>query len=235
MGLTGKADYFLGVLLEDVYFRRDIDFAVLPADPQDRVGVVEAEVLAVIEAVEVVAPGREVVDLEVRQDQAAQFAPFPQAIDTITFRVFFLPSLHAAGIGGVYEPVRLIGRMVGQDVRIGLVKIPGLDPVCRADRVEGHCDLVEQIRVDVVQVAAKTVVQNVDVFGKKFRRFLTPYPDQFPVLEGDRLHLLTLALILHAPENDPVPRGPTFQGQGVQIDLPEAVGVLPEHSAYCRL
>ena len=183
--LAGKGDYFFGVLLEDIHFGRDIDFAVLPADPQDRVGVVEAEVLAVVEAVEEVPVRREVVDLEVRQDQAAQFAPFSQAVDPIAFRVFFLPSLHAAEIGRVDESVRLIGGMMGQNVRVCLVEVAGLDPVRRADRVEGHCDLIEQVRVQVFQVAAKAVVQNVDVFGKKFRRFFTPYPDQFPVLEGD--------------------------------------------------
>ena len=197
--------------------------------------MVEAEVLAVVEAVEEVPVRREVVDLEVRQDQAAQFAPFSQAVDSIAFRVFFLPALHAAEIGGVDESVRLVCRMMGQDVRIGLVEVAGLDPVRRADRVEGHCDLIEQVRVQVFQVAAKSVVQNVDVFGKKFRRFFTPYPDQFPVFEGDRLHLLALALVLHAPEYDPVPGGPTFQRQGVQVDLPEAVGVGTEHSVDRRL
>ena len=100
----------------------------------------------------------------------------------------------------------------------------------RADGVEGHCDLVIQIRVHAVQLTAKTVVQNVDVFRKKFRRFFTPYPDKFSVLEGDRLHLLALTLVLHAAEYNPVPRDLTFQGQGVQVDLPEAFGVWAEHS-----
>ena len=125
--------------------------------------------------------------------------------------------------------------MVGQNVRIGLVEVAGLDPVRRADRVEGHCDLIIQIRVQVVQVATKTVVQNVDVFRKKFCRFLTPYPDQFPVLEGDGLDLLTLALVLDAPEDNPVPGDLTFQGKGVQVDLPEAVGIGAEHSIDRRL
>ena len=58
MGLTGQTYNFFRVLLEDIDFGRDIYFAVLPADTQDRVGVVEAEVLAVVEAVEVVAASR---------------------------------------------------------------------------------------------------------------------------------------------------------------------------------
>ena len=88
--------------------------------------MVEAEVLAVVKGVEGVPGGLEVVDFEVRQDQAAQFAPFAQAVDAITFWVFLFPSLHAAIIGGVYESVRLIGGMMGQDVRIGLVEVSGL-------------------------------------------------------------------------------------------------------------
>ena len=174
-------------------------------------------------------------DLEVRQDQAAQFAPFPQAVDSIAFRVFFLAAFHSPEIGRVDESVRLVCRMMCQNVRVCLVEVAGLDPVCRADRVEGHCDLVEKIRVQVVQVSAKAVVQNVDVVRKKFRRFFAPYPDQFSVLEGDRLHLLTLSLVLYAPEDDPVPGGLTFQGQGVQVDLPEAVGIGAEHSIDRRL
>ena len=228
--LICKADDLFGVLLEDVDFGTDIDLSVLPADAQDRVRMVIAEVLAVVKGVEGVPVDLEVVDFEVRQDQAAQFAPFAQAIDAIAFRVFFLAALHAAVIGGVYEPVRLIGGMMGQDVRIGLVEVSGLDPMRRADGVEGHCDLVVQVRIHAVQLAAKTVVQNVDVFGKKFRRFLAPYPDKFSVLEGDRLHLLALTLVLHAAEYDPVPRDLAFQGQGVQVDLPEAVSVWAEHS-----
>lgn len=61
------------------------------------------------------------------------------------------------------------------------------------------------------------------------------YPDQFPVLEGDGLDLLTLALVLDAPEDNPVPGDLTFQGKGVQVDLPEAVGVGAEHSIDRRL
>ena len=70
--------------------------------------MVISEVLAIIEGVKVVFSGLEVVDFEVRQDQAAQFAPFTQAIDAITLGVFFLASLHTAKIGWVYEPVCLI-------------------------------------------------------------------------------------------------------------------------------
>ena len=57
--------------------------------------------------------------------------------------------------------------MVGQDVGIGLVEVPPFDPVRRADWVERHCYLVVQIRIQLVQITTKTVVQNVNVFGKK--------------------------------------------------------------------
>ena len=125
--------------------------------------------------------------------------------------------------------------MVGQDVRISLVEVSTFDPVCRADWVERHCYLVVQIRIQFVQITTKTVVQNVDVFGKKFRRFLAPYPDQFPVLEGDRLHLFTLSLILDTAKNDSVSGDLTFQRKRIQIHFPEAVSIGAEHSVYCRL
>ena len=70
--------------------------------------MVIAEVLAVVKGVEGVPVDLEVVDFEVRQDQAAQFAPFAQTIDAITFGVFFAASFHTAKIGWVYEPVCLI-------------------------------------------------------------------------------------------------------------------------------
>jgi hypothetical protein len=50
--------------------------------------VIEAEVLAIIKRVEVVARSREGMDFEIRQDQAAKFAPFTKTINTIAFRVF---------------------------------------------------------------------------------------------------------------------------------------------------
>ena len=106
--LFGQTDNFFGVLFKDIDFRTDIHFAVFPADAQNGVRVVIAEVLAIIEGVEVVFSGLEVVDFEVCQDQAAQFAPFAQAIDAITFWVFFAASFHTAKIGWVYEPVCLI-------------------------------------------------------------------------------------------------------------------------------
>ena len=174
-------------------------------------------------------------DFEVRQDQAAQFAPFTFAVYAITFRVFFASAFHTSIIRRINEPVRLICGMVGQNVRIGLVEVSAFDPVCRADGVEGHCDLVIQIRVQAVQITTKTVVQNVDVFRQKFRRFLTPYPGQFSVLEGDRLHLFTLSLILDAAKYDSVSGDLTFQGQRVQVDLPEAFSVRAEHSEDRRL
>jgi hypothetical protein len=76
--LFGQTDNFFGVLFKDIDFGTDIHFAVFPADAQNGVRVVIAEVLAIIEGVEVVFSGLEVVDFEVRQDQAAQFAPFTQ-------------------------------------------------------------------------------------------------------------------------------------------------------------
>ena len=75
----------------------------------------------------------------------------------------------------------------------------------------------------------------VDVFRQKFRRFLTPYPRQFSVLEGDRLHLFALSLILDAAKYDSVSGDLTFQGQRVQIDLPEAFSIRAEHSKDRRL
>lgn len=90
--LFGQTDNFFGVLFKDIDFRTDIHFAVFPANAQNGVRVVIAEILAIIEGVEVVFSGLEVVDFEVRQDKAAQFAPFAQAIDAIAFWVFFLAS-----------------------------------------------------------------------------------------------------------------------------------------------
>ena len=125
--------------------------------------------------------------------------------------------------------------MVGQDVRISLVEVSAFDPVRRADWVERHCYLVVQIRIQLVQITTKTVVQNVNVFGKKFCRFFAPYPDQFPVLEGDRLHLFTLSLIFDTAKNDSVSGDLAFQRKRIQIHFPEAVGIGAEHSVYCRL
>ena len=85
---------FFGILFKDIDFRTDIHFAVFPADAQNGVRVVIAEVLAIIEGVEVVLSGLEVVDFEVRQAQAAQFAPFAQPLDAIAFWVFFAASFH---------------------------------------------------------------------------------------------------------------------------------------------
>ena len=120
-----------------------------------------------------------------------------------------------------------------QDIGIRLVEVPGFDPMRCADRVEGHSDLVE--KVWIIQMATKAVVKDIYIFGQQLRGLFAPDPCQFPALEGDRLHLLTLSLILHPSEDDSVACGFALQGQGIQIDFPEAPGVRPKHAVNCRL
>ena len=71
VGFSGQGDDLFRILFEDIDFGRNVDLPVLPTDPQDRVSMIKAKVLAIIEAVKAVLACGEIVDFKVRQDQPA--------------------------------------------------------------------------------------------------------------------------------------------------------------------
>ena len=91
---------------------------------------------------------------------------------------------------------------MGQDVWVLNVEEDPLDPVLRADRIEGAPDLVE---LPFRQRATKTVVDDLKILLGDLRSFFDPDVRQLPSFEGDGLQLLPLALIVDAPEDDLIP------------------------------
>ena len=74
-----------------------------------------------------------------------------------------------------------------------------------------QCDALTGLNVSVIwiiklvaergEVAAQSVVKDIEILTLQLRRLLTPDPGELPPTEGHRLHTLTLCGILHSAKD----------------------------------
>lgn len=102
-----------------------------------------------------------------------------------------------------------------------------LDPVILIHRIECHPDL---IKLSGRQLAAQTVIYDLNVCLCQLGCFLAPYVRQLAALEGDGLQLFALLVIVHAPEDDLVAVGFTGELQRGHIDLPIPFCLIAKHT-----
>ena len=100
VGFSGQGDDLFRILFEDIDFGRNVDLPVLPTDPQDRVSMIKAKVLAIIEAVKAVLACGGNRGLQSSSGSARLAPPFAQTVNLVSFRVFQFPALHAPGVAG---------------------------------------------------------------------------------------------------------------------------------------
>ena len=114
------------------------------------------------------------------------------------------------------------------NIRMGFVKCAGTHGSARIIPIGKPCRHAMEVYVSEVR---ETLLK-----GKESESLFLNYAgNPFPVLEGDRLHLFTLSLILDTAKNDSVSGDLTFQRKRIQIHFPEAVSIGTEHFVYCRL
>ena len=192
--------------------------------------MVISEVLRVNAAVEALRRVVERLDFIAGKNQPARFAPFSQSVDAVSLRVFETPPLHAPVIRGVYETVILECRVMREYVLGGGIEVFPFQPVRGADGVECEGYLIKEIGIS--QNPAETVVKDVDVAFVQLRSLFNPYPRQFSAWEGDRLDFLLLSEVLHAAEDNAVPRGVATDSHRVERDAPQDRGHCAAYPIY---